>query len=57
MERESGISRAGRHSYLSNEYSYETAENARQCALDVFELLAETDHVSGIAPGHTLENS
>ena len=57
MERESGIRGPDSIATLANEYSYETSENARRCALDVFELLAETDHVSGIAPGHTLENS
>lgn len=31
---------------LTNEYSYEAPEYARRCAHDVFEILAESDHVS-----------
>ena len=33
---------------LANEYSYEKSEYARRCAHDIFEILAESDHVSDI---------
>jgi hypothetical protein len=42
---------------LANEYSYETAESATECSLDVFELLAESDHVSEFTAGQQFENS
>jgi hypothetical protein len=38
---------------FANEYSYEGEDNARRCVLDVFELLAESDHVSDLEPKRT----